>query len=101
VARQIGVGEELLDDLKLAISEACARALVSAPDGPLRVAAFRTGDRLVFEVNQGERGLPGGSGGEELAAGLSLELITVLFDDAEVARGPDGTPVVRFSLPTP
>jgi anti-sigma regulatory factor (Ser/Thr protein kinase) len=101
VARQVSVEEELLDDLKLAISEACARALVSAPDGPLRVAAIRTGGRLVFEVTQGERALPGGPGGEDLAAGLSLELITVLFDDAEVAPGPDGTPVVRFSLPAP
>jgi hypothetical protein len=34
-----------------------------------------------------------------LAVGLSLELITALFDDAELATGPSGAPVLRFSVP--
>jgi anti-sigma regulatory factor (Ser/Thr protein kinase) len=100
VGRQVGVEEELLDDLKLAVSEACARALASDPNGRLRVVAVRTEDRLVFEVSQGQPGRSDTPAAGDLAAGLSLELVTVLFDDAEVARDLDGTPVVRFSVPT-
>lgn len=99
LARQVGVDEEVLDDVKLAVSEACARALASPPEGRLRVAAVRTEDRLVFEVDQGDVGEQDGPGSDDLAAGLSLELITVLFDDAEVVRGPGGTPLIRFSVP--
>lgn len=99
LARQVGVKEELLDDLKLAVSEACARSLASAPEARLHVAATRTEQRLVFEVEQGTPADRGGPAPDELAAGLSLELITVLFDDAEIARGPGGTAVVRFSVP--
>jgi anti-sigma regulatory factor (Ser/Thr protein kinase) len=100
VARQVGVEEALLDDLKLSVSEACARALASEPNRRLRVVAIRMEDRLVFEVRQGEPGETAGPGTGDLAAGLSLELIAVLFDDAEVTRDVDGAPVVRFSVPT-
>jgi anti-sigma regulatory factor (Ser/Thr protein kinase) len=101
LARQVGVGEEVLDDLKLAVSEACARALTSAADGRLRVAATRTEERLMFEVPQGAPRLSREATTEDLAAGLSLELITVLFEDAEIVRDVDGGQVVRFSVPAP
>lgn len=104
VARQVGVAEENLDDVKVAIGEACARALATAPERPLSVRAERSDLRLAFEVDQGQASLSSPSDltstptPQELAAGLNLELITALFDDADVIEGSDGTPMLRFSV---
>jgi hypothetical protein len=96
LARQVGVDEEMLDDLKLAVSEACARALGFGAGEGLRVRAHLADERLVFEIPQGESGPSGATA--DLAAGLSLELVTVLFDDAELLQEDDGTYTVRFSV---
>ena len=104
IAVQVGVEEESLDDLKVAIGEACARALATAGGQPLSVKAERTDGRLAFEVAQGAT--PPGTAGDltstptpqELAVGLNLELITALFDDADVVDTAQGTPAVRFSV---
>lgn len=106
VARQVGVAEEALDDVKVAIGEACARALATAPERPLSVRAERRNGRLGFEVDQGQAGpavpsdLTSTPTPQELAVGLNLELITALFDDADVVERPEGPPVVRFSVET-
>jgi hypothetical protein len=55
----------------------------------------------MFEVPQGAPRLSREATTEDLAAGLSLELITVLFEDAEIVRDVDGGQVVRFSVPAP
>jgi hypothetical protein len=100
LARQAGVAEDLLDDVKVAVSEACTRALGSTglPDG-LRVKAERREGRLFFEIPQGEARADPGSTTDRLRAALSLELITVLFEDGEATVDEDGMPVVRFSVP--
>jgi hypothetical protein len=100
LARQSGVGEELLDDVKVAVGEALSRALkTQAPDG-LRVKATHREGRLSFEIPQGEALDDSESTTDRLTAALSLELITVLFVDGEGATGEDGEPVIRFSVPT-
>jgi hypothetical protein len=101
LARQAGVAEELLDDVKVAVSEACSRALGSPelPDG-LRVKAARRDGRVFFEIPQGEQGAASGSTTDRLTAALSLELIGVLFEDGEAAVDEDGASVIRFSVPT-
>ena len=104
LARHAGIPETELEDLRVAVGEACARALATAPDRPIAVRAERTDGRLVFEIAQGEK--PSGTAGDltstptpqELAVGLNLELITALFDDAEVVEASDGVPAVRFSV---
>jgi serine/threonine-protein kinase RsbW len=111
VARQVGVAEENLDDVKVAIGEACARALATAPERPLSVRAERSDLRLAFEVEQGQASSSSPSDltsspsdltstptPQELAVGLNLELITALFDDADVVLRSDGTPMLRFSV---
>ncbi|MGH2677199.1 MAG: ATP-binding protein [Actinomycetota bacterium] len=104
VARQVGVAEENLDDVKVAIGEACARALATAPERPLSVRAERGDGRLAFEVDQGQASpaspsdLTSTPTPQELAVGLNLELIAALFDDADVIEGSEGTPMVRFSV---
>ena len=100
LARQSGVNEEILDDVKVAIGEALSRALTTrAPDG-LRVKAILRGGRLFFEIPQGEALDASESTTDRLTAALSLELITVLFEDGEAAVGEDGQPVIRFSVST-
>jgi anti-sigma regulatory factor (Ser/Thr protein kinase) len=106
LARQAGVAEEELDDVRVAVGEACARALATASDRPVSVRAERKDGRLVFEIAQGPT--PSGTAGDltstptpqELAVGLNLELITALFDDAQVVETEDGAPAVRFSVET-
>jgi anti-sigma regulatory factor (Ser/Thr protein kinase) len=100
VARQFDMAEDLIEDVKLAVSEACSRALATGGrDGRLEIAAERRGNRLAFEIVQGKGATPPGehSGAEGLPAGLHLELIAALFDDAESVAGPDGNEVIRFT----
>ena len=105
LARHFEMEEEVIDDLTLAISEACTRALAAErTNGSLFVSAARSDGRLVFEIPQGDLREPAATdtptpSHEALAAGLSLELITALFQDAEMAVGDQGTPVLRFSIP--
>ncbi len=104
LARHFEIEEDVVEDLKLAISEACSRAL-AAPDGdaPVSVRVAKDDGRLVFEISQSD--LPATPGPEqapsqaELAGGLSIELITALFEDAEIASDPRGGSVIRFSVP--
>jgi len=100
LARQVGVAEELLDDVKVAVGEALNRAL-GAPTLPeeVRVKASRRDGRLFFEIPQGDAAGALGSTTDRLTAALSLELITVLFEDGEATVDEDGEPVIRFSVP--
>jgi hypothetical protein len=100
LARQSGVTEELLDDVKVAVGEALNRAINTRIAEGLRVKATRRVDRLAFEIPQGEGLNDSESTTDRLTAALSLELITVLFEDGEAALYEDGQPVIRFSVPT-
>jgi serine/threonine-protein kinase RsbW len=109
LARLHNVGDDVLDDLKLAVSEACTHAVtVNAPAGePVRVLALVTDGSLVVEVlDAGPEIDPSLVVGEpELDSeeftferGLSLPLIRGLVDHLEiVARKPRGS-VVRMRL---
>ena len=103
LARHFDVADDVIEDLKLAIGEASARSLATVdPARRLTVSVAREDERLVFEIPQGElrQAAPADTptpSGEELAAGLSLELVGALFDDTELT---DGEPtVLRFSVP--
>jgi anti-sigma regulatory factor (Ser/Thr protein kinase) len=97
LARQFDMDDETIEDLKLAMSEACARALATGGrEGRLSVTAERRGERLVFEIAQGTDSPTGDPMSEALEAGLHLELIGALFQDAEAAAAPGGL-VIRFS----
>jgi anti-sigma regulatory factor (Ser/Thr protein kinase) len=106
LARHFEIDEDVVEDLKLAISEACKRALAAKDEHRrLSVSAAKDNGRLVFEIPQGampplaEEDTPTPSN-QQMAASLSLELISALFDDAEMATDADGQPVVRFSVPS-
>lgn len=117
VARRSGVAESLLDEVRLAVGEACSRAVeahqANCPEEPVRVAL--TGSRGRFEVVVQDSatadeleavplaaaagGGGGGPGTSVLPQELGLAVIAGLADDVEIARRPGGLSI-RMSWPS-
>ncbi|MGD0924224.1 MAG: ATP-binding protein [Streptosporangiaceae bacterium] len=127
VARRSGVGEALLDEVRLAVGEACSRAVeahqAQCPEEPVRVEL--TGANGRFEVvvtdaaaagqddGTGPSGQPGGwpAPGDVAAngtspldhpgppQGLGLAVIAGLADDVQFARTPAGLSI-KMSWPS-
>ena len=124
VARRSGVDEALLDEVRLAVGEACSRAVAlhrrHGLEDPVEVLLRDEADRFSVEVS--EAGVPeavppdvapelapGDAAAhdlgpvpplpqEDLDGGLGLALITGLVDDVEVRADGRGA-VVRMSWP--
>jgi serine/threonine-protein kinase RsbW len=66
VARRSGVAESLLDEVRLAVGEACSRAVEahrrSCPAEPVRLALTDVAGRFEVEVNQTGAAPPGADG---------------------------------------
>ena len=102
VARRSGVAESLLDEVRLAVGEACSRAVEAhlrhCPGQPIRVAL--TADDEQFEVvvtdavPDAEHGRPAGTAGADGAAAASsagpAEFATGFVDGEVPLRLPDG-----------
>jgi len=117
VARRSGVDEALLDEVRLAVGEACSRAVEAhrlyCPAEPVRIALTDSAGRFEVEVTDaggaGGAGLsaeadgvtaavaePGGS--QRLEHGLGLAVIAGLADDVQISESPDGVSI-RMSWP--
>ena len=104
VARHYAISGEAVEDLKIAISEACVDALVAGE--PIQVRAEDAGRAVEFSVeapeqgNGAERALDASERAEldELGAPARIELIRSLFPDASVTAD-GGRRAIRFSLP--
>ena len=108
VARHHKCDEDVVDDIKIAISEAVTNAIkahqTTDNDSPIRVTARAADGRLTFEV------LDEGGGFDESAltaesltppaglyeGSLGLTVIRTLFEDCKIDSSPRGTSV-RFS----
>jgi serine/threonine-protein kinase RsbW len=110
VARRSGVDESLLDVVRLAVGEACSRAVeghqLHCPAEPVRLALTDSADRFEVEVTDncapGAVGLPGHEGradGSGVPAGLGIAVITGLADDVEISETSAGTSI-RMSWPS-
>jgi len=122
VARRSGVEEALLDEVRLAVGEACSRAVEAhqehCPAEPVRVALTGTNGRFeVVVMDTAAVGAPGGTkngseapGGEQPAvpgdagqlavpAELGLAVIEGLADDVEIAHTDAGLSI-RMSWPS-
>ncbi|WP_431774222.1 ATP-binding protein [Streptomyces cucumeris] len=110
VARRAGVDEAVLDEVRLAVGEACTRAvglhLSNGVDAPVRVAL--TEEEKKFSIEIGDESptsaalAPGATGGEEEPEGedeMGLAVIKGLVDDVEVTTSETGG-VIRMSWPT-
>jgi serine/threonine-protein kinase RsbW len=119
VARRSGVEEALLDEVRLAVGEACSRAVeahrLHCPAEPVRLALTDSAGRFEVEVTDtcatpgppagGETAggpAPGGPETELTQAGLGpslgLAVIAGLADDVQISETPEGVSI-RMSWP--
>ena len=124
VARRSGVDESLLDEVRLAVGEACSRAVEAhqlyCPDEPVRLALTDLAGRFAVEVTDtcapGARS-PGGPGtvanpagagpassgatGPKagVPAGLGIAVIEGLADEVQISETAAGTSI-RMSWPS-
>ncbi|WP_432140300.1 ATP-binding protein [Streptomyces sp. bgisy084] len=114
VARRAGVDEAVLDEVRLAVGEACSRAvgLHESHDiaAPVRVLLIEDEKKFSIEVGDGVTGdsgtARGGDEAESVAEGdaegedeMGLAVISGLVDDVEVTAGKDGG-LIRMTWPT-
>lgn len=108
VARRAGVDESILDEVRLAVGEACTRAVglhrANGVDRPVRVVLVEDEKKFSIEVGDEVPGAtgalgaaPGEDAGEEGEMGLAV--ISGLVDDFEVTTGEHGG-TIKMSWPT-
>ncbi|MFD7557960.1 MULTISPECIES: ATP-binding protein [unclassified Streptomyces] len=114
VARRAGVEEAVLDEVRLAVGEACSRAVglhrSNGLTAPVRVVL--TEEEKVFSIEVGDE-VPGPGGGPDSAVPgleaaleadgdgedeMGLAVISGLVDDVEVSTGESGG-TIRMSWP--
>ncbi len=114
-ARRAGLDDERVDELRLALGEACGRAVglhaVHAPESPVRVLVQDDPGRLTVTVvdcgpaagpvpDDVAEDLLEGAEDDTVDPDVALAVVTGLVDDVEVQPGPDGTSVrMSWSLP--
>ncbi|MEU9009604.1 ATP-binding protein [Streptomyces sp. NPDC048479] len=118
VARRAGVDEAVLDEVRLAVGEACSRAVglhrSHGITAPVRVALSE--EEKAFSIEVADEVPAAGGGGSHAAPGareaadedpdsdgedemMGLAVISGLVDDVEVTSTEDGG-VIRMSWPT-
>jgi len=124
VARRSGVSESLLDEVRLAVGEACSRAVEAhlrhCPGQPIRVALTDDGERFEVVVTDAapgsehdlpaSTGLPAGDPGPERAGasvsiiplqlpdGVGLAVIAGLADDFSIAPAAPASPGTSVTM---
>lgn len=113
LARLHDVPEDLIEDIKLAVSEACNTAVAAAAvpdssvDGPIRISVSADADRVVIEVidprGKVERevsGAPADIDTEDLPFDrlLALPLIRGLVDELAITPADDGGVRMRMDV---
>lgn len=111
VARRAGVDESILDEVRLAVGEACTRAVglhrSSGVDSPVRVLLVEDEKKFSIEVGDQVPHSSAGAAGAAISASeeeseegeMGLAVISGLVDDLEVTNG-DAGGVIRMSWPT-
>jgi serine/threonine-protein kinase RsbW len=104
VARRSGVDESLLDEVRLAVGEACSRAVeehrLHCPTEPVRLALTEQAGR--FEVEVTDTSMQASSASGTPAAfppGFGIAVIAGLADDVQISETAGGTSI-RMSWPS-
>jgi anti-sigma regulatory factor (Ser/Thr protein kinase) len=105
VARRSGVAESLLDEVRLAVGEACSRAVEAhrqyCPAEPVKIELTDSGGRFEVVVTDSApaedpapaQSPPAANGNGGLHDGLGLAVIAELADDVKISRTPAGISV--------
>ncbi|GAB2736670.1 ATP-binding protein [Streptomyces bullii] len=111
VARRAGVDEAVLDEVRLAVGEACSRAVglhqTSGVSAPVKVLLIEEEKQFSIEVgDEAPHAVPGdpasghGDGDVEVDEDeMGLAVISGLVDDVEVTTGENGGQI-RMTWPT-
>ncbi len=111
LAREAGLGEEAVDDLKIAVSEACANAVLSnqkvGASSPVDIGFERSQSAVIVSV--ADRGpvyepTPADdfdTGSTEQRFAMSLELLSSLVDDCLIVPRDDGGMRVSLTVELP
>ncbi|MFD7243802.1 ATP-binding protein [Streptomyces massasporeus] len=113
VARRAGVDEAVLDEVRLAVGEACTRAVglhqIGGISAPVKVLLIEEEKQFSIEVGDeaphaasGERASgagPGDADGEADEDEMGLAVISGLVDDVEVSAGEHGG-LIKMTWPT-
>jgi serine/threonine-protein kinase RsbW len=100
------LGEDVLADLKLAVTEACANAVRHAygeeEHGTVRLRLVLDGSTLTIEVADDGRGIGTGSvvrrdPSSLPEAGMGLSIMRAVVDELEIESPPAGGTVVRLT----
>lgn len=95
------VGDALLHDMRVAVTEACANvvkhAYADAPAGLLEVTGDLVDGHVVIAVRDNGPGVRPRAGGDGL--GLGLPLMAALTDSLEFRRAGDGAHEVQMTFP--
>lgn len=103
LARQSGLDEERVDDLRIAVSEACANALSMAEDSPpISVRWTEKDDRVAVEIEDrasntydpDNPAVEGETAQDRLS--LSIELLKSLVDECEIRTSEGGGTLIRL-----
>jgi anti-sigma regulatory factor (Ser/Thr protein kinase) len=95
----LDISDQILSDVKLAVTEACTNAVVHAypeGDGPLEVAAYVRDDRLMVVVRDEGRGIVPRTDSPGL--GLGLPLIATLAEALELGTDAQERTEVRMTF---
>lgn len=107
LARAAGLAEDAVDDLRIAVSEACANAVLglqeASSDAPISISFTDSDGRLLLEV--ADRG-PGStepgpledSQGFDTRSAMSRALLESLVDECSIAPRAGGGTVTRLSI---
>jgi anti-sigma regulatory factor (Ser/Thr protein kinase) len=110
IARRTGVEESLLDEVRLAVGEACSRAVeahrVHCPGEPIRIELCDDSGRFEVTVSDQapsdeimqERSLDLNALSDSFMSGFGIAVIAGLADDVEVFPSPKGMRI-RMSWP--
>ena len=111
VARRAGVDESVLDEVRLAVGEACSRAVGlhqrSGLDEPVRVKLVEQEKRFLIEVGDGVGGkhMPDdhhhavdGAVDDAAEAAMGLAVISGLVDDLDIGSDENGG-LIKMSWP--
>ena len=97
VARRSGVDEALLDEVRLAVGEACSRAVEAhrryCPAEPIRIALTDAAGRFEVEVTD-----TGAAGGSAAAGAAGSDLADIAARGATAAAEPGGSPRFEHGL---
>jgi anti-sigma regulatory factor (Ser/Thr protein kinase) len=104
IAEVLGMDGDRIDDLKVAVTEACTNVVMHAYDhrpGLVEVQAWPGDDALVVTVRDEGEGIVPRAERVSPGLGLGLQMIAALADDLRITAGEQGGTSVRmgFSLP--